>query len=297
MTVGRMSVVRNGDRYFTIAVDEFDDNSIKGVLFHDSISGGILFESLIEMFSNMDKVFDQLGCPRQTVQERQFSGTETMMIRTKKSDEAERSGRLATFYVFVQYRYYASWQGNIKWIEKGVKVPFESERELVLTMNQFLSGDHKKIQECRVISTCHVAIDSYYCGKVTGNFQNIPSETVEQRESPVDLANSLGGFMEYETSAGDVTKYGINYGQLISSEACTLCRRGGKIASFSIKILFREHSTWQGIIYWREGREQQLFRSCKEMFYLIAAAAESSAAANGETKDPKKYQLVTAEFA
>ena len=292
-----MSVVRNGDRYFTIAVDEFGDNSIKGVLFHDSISGGIIFESLIEMFSNMDKVFDQLGCPRQTVQERQFSGTETMIQRTKKSDETQRRGTLATFYVFVQYRYYASWQGNINWIDKGIKVPFESERELVLTMNQFLSGDHKKAQECKVITTCHVAIDSYYSGKVTGNYQNIPSETVEQQEIPVDLVKSLGNFMEYETSAGDVTKYGINYGQLISSEACTLCRRGGKLASFSIKVLFREHSTWQGIIYWREGRQQQLFRSCKEMLYMIASAAEASAAAAGETKNSKKYHLVTAEFA
>ncbi|RFZ77061.1 hypothetical protein DS742_20660 [Lacrimispora amygdalina] len=49
------------------------------------------------------------------------------------------------------------------------------------------------------------------------------------------------------------------------------------MASFSVKVLFHEHATWQGIIYWREGRQQQLFRSYKEMIYLIASVAEASA--------------------
>ncbi len=281
MTVGRMSVVRNSDRYFTIAVDEFEDNSIKGILFHESGSGGILFESLLEMFFNMDRIFDQLGCPKQTVQRRQFSGLEDLTPEIKKSSEKERSGKLATFYVFVQYRYYASWQGNIKWIEGDVKIPFESELELILAMYLLLTGNDRKEQVNNIMTTCHVAIDTYHSGKFTGNYQNIPSETLEQQVEPVDLAKSLGTFMEYELKNDDIPKYGLNYGQLISSDACTLCRRGGKIASFSIKVLFHEHATWQGIIYWREGRQQQLFRSYKEMLYLIASVAEASAGNDG----------------
>lgn len=281
MTVGRMSVVRNGDRYFTIAVDEFEDSSIKGVLFHDRDSEGILFDSLLGMFFNMDRIFDQLGSPKQTVQRRQFSGIEDLSPEIKKSNEKERAGKLATFYVFVQYRYYASWQGNFKWIEGDVKIPFESELDLILSMYRLLSGNEKEEQVNNIITTCHVAIDSYHSGKFTGNYQNIPSEILEQQMKPVDLAKSLGTFMEYELKNDDIPKYGLNYGQLISSDACTFCRRGGKIASFSIKVLFHEHSTWQGIIYWREGRQQQLFRSYKEMLYLIASVAEASAGTPG----------------
>ncbi|MDF2889238.1 MAG: hypothetical protein K0R23_3623 [Lacrimispora sp.] len=281
MTVGRMSVVRNGDRYFTIAVDEFDDDCIKGMLFHDSDSDGILFDSLLEMFFNMDRIFDQLGSPKQTVQRRQFSGIEDLSPELKRSSEKERPGKLATFYVFVQYRYYASWQGNFKWIEGDVKTPFESELDLILSMYLLLTGNDRKEQVHNIITTCHVAIDSYQSGKFTGNYQNIPSEILEQQTQPVDMAKSLGTFMEYELKNDDIPKYGLNYGQLISSDACMFCRRGGKVASFSIKVLFHEHSTWQGIIYWREGRQQQLFRSYKEMLYLIASVAEASAENNG----------------
>ena len=41
------------------------------------------------------------------------------------------------------------------------------------------------------------------------------------------------------------------------------------------KILFREHSTWQGIIYWRETGKRQAFRSFLEMVILMASALES----------------------
>lgn len=280
MTVGRMSVVRNADRYFTIAVDEFDDNSIKGILFHESSSNGIIFESLLEMFFHMDRIFDQLGSPKQTVQIRQFSGVNGLSLEVKETSEKERPGKLATFSVFVQYRYYASWQGNYKWLEGDERVPFGSELELILSMYLLLSGSETKEHVSNIITTCHVAIDTYHSGKFTGNYQNIPSEILEQQVQPVDLAKSLGTFMEYELKNDDIPKYGLNYGQLISSDACNLCRRGGKIASFSIKVLFHEHATWQGIIFWREGRQQQLFRSYKEMLYLIATVAETSAENN-----------------
>ncbi len=43
------------------------------------------------------------------------------------------------------------------------------------------------------------------------------------------------------------------------------------------KILFREHSTWQGIIYWRETGKRQAFRSFLEMVILMASALEKAA--------------------
>ena len=64
-------------------------------------------------------------------------------------------------------------------------------------------------------------------------------------------------------------------GKIISEETWDSYRLGGKEATFLIKILFREHSTWQGVIYWRETGEKQAFRSFLEMIMLIASALES----------------------
>ncbi len=281
MTVGRMSVVRNGDRYFTIAVDEFEDSSIKGVLFHDRDSEGILFDSLLEMFFNMDRIFDQLGSPKQTVQRRQFSGIEDLSPEIRKAMKKKEPVNWLLFMFLYSIGIMQAGRGTLSGLKETKKIPFESELDLILSMYGLLSGNEKKEQVNNIITTCHVAIDSYHSGKFTGNYQNIPSEILEQQMKPVDLVKSLGTFMEYELKNDDIPKYGLNYGQLISSDACTFCRRGGKIASFSIKVLFHEHSTWQGIIYWREGRQQQLFRSYKEMLYLIASVAEASAGTPG----------------
>ncbi|MEY8356514.1 hypothetical protein AALB39_24625 [Lachnospiraceae bacterium 54-53] len=271
-----MSVIRNTDRYFTMAVDEYDELNIKGVLFHGNVSQGICYSSLLEMILNMDRIFDVIGCSKQTFQMRCFPGAEPPAFVTRTCEEAKRKGKLATFAIYVQYRYHASWQGTICWKEGNRTEVFESELQLILLIEGILNERLVEGLELKTLSSCHVSIDSYDSGRVIGNYQNIPSETVEKFYFPVDLAGTLGHFMEIGISDNDAMKYGINYGQLISSEACSLCRRGGQMASFSIKIMFRQYSTWQGIIYWREGRVQQAFRSFKEMLYMIASALEST---------------------
>ena len=57
---------------------------------------------------------------------------------------------------------------------------------------------------------------------------------------------------------------------------CYVYRVGGKESRFLIKILFREHSTWQGVIRWRETGEKQAFRSFMELVLLMASALEGS---------------------
>ena len=46
-------------------------------------------------------------------------------------------------------------------------------------------------------------------------------------------------------------------------------RSHGKIATFAIKILFRQNTSWQGSILWLEWGEEQSFRSVLELIYLM----------------------------
>ena len=56
-------------------------------------------------------------------------------------------------------------------------------------------------------------------------------------------------------------------------------RRGAK-ATFELQIIFRQHTSWQGVVTWLEGRVEQSFRSVLELVVLMDSAlrdAESCA--------------------
>ena len=50
----------------------------------------------------------------------------------------------------------------------------------------------------------------------------------------------------------------------------------GKRATFDIRLLFRQHTSWQGTITWVEGRGEQSFRSVLELILLIDSALAGS---------------------
>jgi hypothetical protein len=49
----------------------------------------------------------------------------------------------------------------------------------------------------------------------------------------------------------------------------------GKLATFSLRILFRQNASWQGSITWCEGRSEESFRSVLELLMLMNSALES----------------------
>jgi hypothetical protein len=57
------------------------------------------------------------------------------------------------------------------------------------------------------------------------------------------------------------------------SQTPVICERltapSGLIATFSIRILFRQHSSWQGTISWLEGKQEECFRSVLELIVLL----------------------------
>ncbi len=49
-------------------------------------------------------------------------------------------------------------------------------------------------------------------------------------------------------------------------------RETGELATFAVRILFRQNVTWQGSISWLEGKMEQTFRSALELILLISSA-------------------------
>ena len=46
----------------------------------------------------------------------------------------------------------------------------------------------------------------------------------------------------------------------------------GKVATFTIRVLFRQHTSWQGTILWLEKNMEQSFRSVLELILLMDSA-------------------------
>lgn len=48
--------------------------------------------------------------------------------------------------------------------------------------------------------------------------------------------------------------------------------RRGKEATFELKILFRQHTSWQGTVLWKDKHKEQSFRSVLELVLLMDSA-------------------------
>jgi hypothetical protein len=48
--------------------------------------------------------------------------------------------------------------------------------------------------------------------------------------------------------------------------------KAGELATFSIRILFRQNSSWQGSIFWHEKNQGESFRSVLELLTLMDSA-------------------------
>jgi len=53
--------------------------------------------------------------------------------------------------------------------------------------------------------------------------------------------------------------------------------KSGKLATFLVKVIFRQNCSWQGIVSWVEGKKEESFRSELELIALMDSALESSA--------------------
>ena len=51
--------------------------------------------------------------------------------------------------------------------------------------------------------------------------------------------------------------------------------RGGTLATFEVKVLFRQNTSWQGCVTWLEEGRQEQFRSVLELAILMDSALTS----------------------
>lgn len=273
LSIAKMSMIDNSYRYFTITIDQYKEQCMKGVIYHAGKAPGIRYDNFLELVLQMNRIFDRMSCPKQTMELRRFPGTDYPVPEVKTCKEVQ-AGRLATFKIYVKFRYNASWQGDIIWQEEGRTEPFESLLQMIRLIDGILTGKYKDEDAGRTASICQIAVNTCNSGLLEGNVQNAFINHLEDFKGAIGLADAMVHLFEVGIGNNDYED-STEKGNIVSAETWEAYRKGGKKATFVIKILYREHSTWQGKICWRETGQKQAFRSFMEMIILMAAALES----------------------
>lgn len=118
-----------------------------------------------------------------------------------------------------------------------------------------------------------VCIDSYHNGIFQGRFYG-PDRELRSFDSLSQFLIMMEDMLEQVNSPQSDTVH-RSFTAFLQQTTAGLppgrIRRGEK-ATFELQILFRQHSSWQGMILWQEQRREQSFRSVLELILLMDSA-------------------------
>lgn len=118
-----------------------------------------------------------------------------------------------------------------------------------------------------------VCIDSYEDGIFQGRFYG-PDRDVQTFCSLSQFLVMMEHMLE-QTSAPQSDTTRRSFSALLQQTSCRFSRSSmlrGKLATFELQILFRQHTSWQGTVLWKEQHRQQRFRSALELVLLMDSA-------------------------
>lgn len=119
-----------------------------------------------------------------------------------------------------------------------------------------------------------VCIDSYEDGVLKGYILNA-YQRIAVFESLVQFLLEMEAILEDQQMPQSYTSLRRFFDLLPEGEgnaASFVSVRKGIKATFELQILFRQHSSWQGVVIWRERKIEQPFRSVLELVLLMDSA-------------------------
>ena len=128
--------------------------------------------------------------------------------------------------------------------------------------------------EFRSITVC---VDSYRNGVLSGRFYN-PYLNSGRR------FNSLTQFLLEVEQALDAMDFPRSFNEMRTFSDKSDIKESliepeysmGELATFSVKVIFRQNSSWQGSVSWQEREQEQSFRSVLELILLMDNALSAT---------------------
>lgn len=126
------------------------------------------------------------------------------------------------------------------------------------------------LQENRKIIVC---VDSYDQGVLRGRFVD-PYGDMESFSSLSQFLIKMEELLDQQQTPQAYTSvrtFSMLLQQGERRQPQMSVRKGAK-ATFELQILFRQHTSWQGVLTWREQRAEHSFRSVLELVVLMDSA-------------------------
>ena len=118
-----------------------------------------------------------------------------------------------------------------------------------------------------------VGIDDYNDGILKGRLYHT-SQGMSRFQSLSQLLLKMESILEEIQEPQSYTSKRTFSSMLLSNDEDTRPARfrKGEKATFELQVMFRQHSSWQGIVIWKERKTEQSFRSVLELIFLLDSA-------------------------
>ncbi len=117
-----------------------------------------------------------------------------------------------------------------------------------------------------------ICVDSYENGVLKGHFCQLGGECKAFESLSQFLIKMERSLEESGQPQAYTTARSFGKPRQAENEETVSSRGRGKLGTFEIQILFRQHSSWQGLLHWVETGQEQSFRSVLELVYLLDSA-------------------------
>ncbi len=129
--------------------------------------------------------------------------------------------------------------------------------------------------------TTVVCVDSYEQGVLSGRFYNPYLKEGEKFHSLSQFLMRMNRLLDdmrlpqaYEAMRTFADEGNESHASCERAESG--CKRQGELATFAVRVLFRQNASWQGTVAWLEGRRERNFRSALELVALMDSAMAGS---------------------
>ena len=127
-----------------------------------------------------------------------------------------------------------------------------------------------------IFRTVTICVDEYKNQIPCGRIYDLHQDKGICFQGTIGLLQSIDTVLEEMNSPQSFTGKRVLWSEdRKEPEAITDGIRGGKTATFTLRILFRKNASWQGVVTWIEGRAEESFRSVLELLLLMDSAMNS----------------------
>lgn len=126
--------------------------------------------------------------------------------------------------------------------------------------------------------TTVICVDSYTNGIPTGRIYNPYWPRGEAFLSLVQLLQKMESLLNTMRfpQAFTVNREFSPVDTRMSRAPCGEEAQDGELATFALRVLFRQNASWQGSVTWLEGRAEESFRSVLELILLMDSALSAT---------------------